>query len=247
MEREYLQKVLEDFANSRLDTIYSEENFKDEEIIPSKRHQRKMKKIIWTERYFGTHIKLGYTVRRVAVVGAVVLTLAAANQVSAKAFGVNPWETIVRSLDGVRHIHFVKPSETGNTRGIDGEADERTQLVPSLVPEGYKQVESQAEEGKGNWSEWRKGEECILYSSDFIIEDMNVIINAEYKSKERVVIAGYVAEYLVYDDRVSLIWNDCQYLNDLYATGIDKEELIKIAESMYEKENGLSKSAMKNQ
>lgn len=237
MEREYLQKILEEYADSRLDTVYSEDNFKDEEIIPSKRHQRKIKKIIWCEKYFGTHIKLGYAVRRVAVAGVVVLSLAAANQVSAQVFGVNPWETVVKSLGDAYEIHFVRPSETGNAREMNGELDERTHLVPSLVPEGYKRTESRLAEGKDSWSEWEKGEECIYYVGNFIAENMNVVINAEYKEKERVVVAGYAAEYLVYEDRISLVWNDCRYQNVLYATDIGKEELIRIAESMYEKDN----------
>ena len=60
----------------------------------SKRFHRKMKKIFWSEKYFGKHLHLAYAVRKIAAVVAIVAGLFAANQVSAKIFGINPWKYI---------------------------------------------------------------------------------------------------------------------------------------------------------
>lgn len=236
MEREYLQKILEEYANSRLDTVYSEDNFKDEEIIPSKRHQRRMKKIIWCERYFGTHIKLGYTVRRVAVAGAVVLSLAAANHVSAKVFGVNPWEMLVKSIDGAVEIQFAKPKKTGSIGRSSREFGERKRLVPAAIPAGYQCMEEHAVQGKNNWTIWQKGEKGITYTGTIIQPNTTVDLSAKYIRKERTVVAGYAAEYLVYENDITIVWNDFEYQNVIYATGLEKEELRRIAESLYEKD-----------
>ena len=48
-----------------------------------------------SEKYFGSHLRLAYTVRKAAVVVIVILSLAAANQVSAKVFGFNAWKYLL--------------------------------------------------------------------------------------------------------------------------------------------------------
>ncbi len=48
-----------------------------------------------SEKYFGSHLRLAYTVRKAAAVVIVILSLAAANQVSAKVFGFNAWKYLL--------------------------------------------------------------------------------------------------------------------------------------------------------
>lgn len=230
MEREYLKKILNEYSNSRMNTIYSEENYKNETFEVSKRYQKRMKKLLWNEKYFGTHIRLGYAVRRVAVAGVVILSLAAVNVVSAKVFGFDPWKTTVRSLGDMYELHFVKPKEIQEQK-----LSERIEAVPVYVPEGYKKTEEVAKEGEDVMAVWEKGEGVISYLANVIREDTRVAINSEYDEKRRVSVAGYEAELTRRGEDICLIWNDQQYQNNLIANQITEAELVRVAESMYEK------------
>lgn len=47
----------------------------------SKKFMKRWKRLNWSEKYFGSHLRLAYTVRKAAAVVIVILSLAAANQV----------------------------------------------------------------------------------------------------------------------------------------------------------------------
>lgn len=53
---------------------------------------KKMKRMLWSERYFGRKLHVGYALRKVAAVFLVVASLAVAGTVSAKVFDFRPWE-----------------------------------------------------------------------------------------------------------------------------------------------------------
>lgn len=61
----------------------------------SKKFMKRWKRLNWSEKYFGSHLRLAYTVRKAAAVVIVILSLAAANQVSAKVFGFNAWKYLL--------------------------------------------------------------------------------------------------------------------------------------------------------
>lgn len=61
----------------------------------SKKFRKRWKKMNWSEKYFGSHLHLAYAVRKVAAVLVMILSLAAANQVSAKVFGFNAWKYLL--------------------------------------------------------------------------------------------------------------------------------------------------------
>lgn len=230
MEREYLKKILNEYSNSRMNTIYSEENYKNETFEVSKRYQKRMKKLLWNEKYFGTHIGLGYAVRRVAVAGVVILSLAAANVVSAKVFGFDPWKTTVRSLGDIYELYFAKPKEMQEEK-----LSERIAAAPVYVPEGYKKTEEQIQKNADVWSKWTKDSGYISYMGTFIWEDMKKAFNSEYEMYKKISVAGYEAELSRNKDEIQLLWNDQKYQNNLMANRITEEEILRIAESMYEK------------
>ena len=111
MEQEYLSKILGDFAESRMNTLYSEDKYNQAQRQFTKHYEKKIKRLIANEKYFGTHIRLANGMRRVAVLAVTVISLIAANTVSAKVFGFNPWEMIKKSLGDMYEIRYEKPKK----------------------------------------------------------------------------------------------------------------------------------------
>lgn len=232
MEQEYLSKILGDFAESRMNTLYSEDKYNQAQRQFTKHYEKKIKRLIANEKYFGTHIRLANGMRRVAVLAVTVISLIAANTVSAKVFGFNPWEMIKKSLGDMYEIRYEKPKK--ETPPI--EIGERIHDIPAYVPDGFARIQYEKEENVGILAEWKKGEQDIGYMGVLIQEDMRTSIDAEYENEKHVTIAGYDAVLMKEGTELYLLWNDKQYQNNLDGNEISEEELIKIAESLYKNE-----------
>lgn len=232
MEQEYLSKILGDFAGSRMNTLYSEDKYNQAQRQFTKHYEKKIKRLIANEKYFGTHIRLANGMRRVAVLAVTVISLIAANTVSAKVFGFNPWEMIKKSLGDMYEIRYEKPKK--ETPPI--EIGERIHDIPAYVPDGFARIQYEKEENVGILAEWKKGEQDIGYMGVLIQEDMRTSIDAEYENEKHVTIAGYDAVLMKEGTELYLLWNDKQYQNNLDGNEISEEELIKIAESLYKNE-----------
>ena len=232
MEQEYLSKILGDFAESRMNTLYSEDKYNQAQRQFTKHYEKKIKRLIANEKYFGTHIRLANGMRRVAVLAVTVISLIAANTVSAKVFGFNPWEMIKKSLGDMYEIRYEKPKK--ETPPI--EIGERIHDIPAYVPDGFARIQYEKEENVGILAEWKKGEQDIGYMGVLIQEDMRTSIDAEYENEKHVTIAGYDAVLMKKGTELYLLWNDKQYQNNLDGNEISEEELIKIAESLYKNE-----------
>lgn len=70
------------------------------------------------EKYFGAICSLAYTVRKAAAVVIVILSLAAANQVSAKVFGFNAWKYLLSydSKDKLEVREYVGQNQDEKTK-----------------------------------------------------------------------------------------------------------------------------------
>lgn len=232
MEQEYLSKILGAFAESRMNTLYSEDKYNQAQRQFTKHYEKKIKRLIANEKYFGTHIRLANGMRRVAVLAVTVISLIAANTVSAKVFGFNPWEMIKKSLGDMYEIRYEKPKK--ETPPI--EIGERIHDIPAYVPDGFARIQYEKEENVGILAEWKKGEQDIGYMGVLIQEDMRTSIDAEYENEKHMTIAGYDAVLMKEGTELYLLWNDKQYQNNLDGNEISEEELIKIAESLYKNE-----------
>lgn len=232
MEQEYLSKILGAFAESRMNTLYSEDKYNQAQRQFTKHYEKKIKRLIANEKYFGTHIRLANGMRRVAVLAVTVISLIAANTVSAKVFGFNPWEMIKKSLGDMYEIRYEKPKK--ETPPI--EIGERIHDIPAYVPDGFARIQYEKEENVGILAEWKRGEQDIGYMGVLIQEDMRTSIDAEYENEKHVTIAGYDAVLMKEGTELYLLWNDKQYQNNLDGNEISEEELIKIAESLYKNE-----------
>ena len=97
MTDETIKVLLEQYVDAEMDLL-------DPAQLPehnhhfSSRYKKKIKKLFWCEKYFGTHIRTGYAARKAAVILLAFLSLAAAGEVSARVFGFQPWQYITQYL-----------------------------------------------------------------------------------------------------------------------------------------------------
>ena len=201
----------------------------------SKRFHRKMKKIFWGEKYFGKHLHLAYAVRKIAAVVVIVAGLFAANQVSAKIFGINPWKYITSYVSEYK-------MESRSYKGLDEEAVKSQKLVkakkkvPSVEPEGMPQTVYQESKDTGAlYLEWKKGNKYLQYMRTVIHEGEVVLTDAEYTKKEVDSLCGYECTYYTKGDEMWIAWDDAKYSYQIDATNIEnpKELLKKMAEDIY--------------
>lgn len=91
MTESELKMLMKQYQKKMLDSYdETEKEFGTHEF--SKSYEKRMKKLFWSEKYFNKRIKLGYAMRKVAMVAVVVLSLVIASQVSAKVFHFQPWK-----------------------------------------------------------------------------------------------------------------------------------------------------------
>lgn len=229
MSDEYIRDILAEYSDFCMDTFYSPDREELEKHVFSKRHEKKMKKLVWSEKYFGIHIRAGYVVRRVAILAAVILSLAAANTVSAKVFGFNPWQIITTAADDF----WTKTMY--HMAGGDGQAEPKRAIndVPAYIPDGYRLTYSRIEEDAGV-ATWKQGEREIGYTYMDMTDRATVYMSKELEKQDEFTIEGYRAVLYTGGDEWFLEWNDAERWHELSGTVISREEMVKIAESIYE-------------
>lgn len=229
MSDEYIRDILAEYADFCMDTFYSPDREELEKHVFSKRHEKKMKKLVWSEKYFGIHIRAGYVVRRVAILAAVILSLAAANTVSARVFGFNPWQIISTAADDLwmQAVYHMA--------GGDGQAEPKRAIndVPAYIPDGYRRTYSDIEESAGTVM-WKQGERNIRYTYIDMTDRAAVYIGKELEKQDEFTIGGCQATLYTEGDEWFLEWNDAERWHELSGTVISREEMVKIAESIYE-------------
>lgn len=229
MSDEYIRDILAEYSDFCMDTFYSPNREELEKHVFSRRHEKKMKKLVWSEKYFGIHIRAGYVVRRVAILAAVILSLAAANTVSAKVFGFNPWRIVATAADDfcMKTVYYM----TGEDR--QAKPRKARNNVPAYIPEGYRLTYSDIEEGVGAVT-WKQGGREIGYTYMDMADGTTVYRNSEFEKQDEFTIEGYQAVLYTRGDEWLLEWMDAERWNELSGTVISREEMVKIAESIYE-------------
>lgn len=195
----------------------------------SKKFSRKMKKLLWSRKHFGNDIRLGYIVRRVAIFVATLLSLLAANEVSARLFGFDAWKTIRSMVDGGKGVQIeykkIKSEE---------ELAKPKHKEPTYVPEGFAEIERD-ETTSFFGINWKKSEnELLRYSRDRLAEGDLTVYDAEYDKKKKASVADFNASVIYDNGEIRLIWCDesYEYMIDCYQ--VAEEELFKMAESIYQ-------------
>lgn len=200
----------------------------------SKRFQNKMRILFWSEKHFHQNIRLGYALRKIAMVTVCVLSLAVATTVSAKILGVDPWKYTVSFVkEGKMNV---KEYQGKHQEKVTSELPDLIQKIPKYLPQKYVQEEI-TEDQDDLFVIWDCDGKPIFQYSRMTIQDNSIIYtDGEYDSTEKVLVKGYNAQYCKKGRETWLEWDDKKYscLLDSNDENITKNQMIKIAESLYE-------------
>lgn len=229
-----IRELLSIYVNATMDAVVPEE-MPGYDHKYSRRYKRKLKKMMWAEKYFGPHLMAGYVVRRIAIFVLAALSLWGAREVSAKVFGIDPWKAI---------ITFITEGEVNHKtyKELDEEAivvaDVKTVVrdVPLNVPEGFEVVRENVYDRKV-YVEWYNNmtHNNIIYDRRWIDFDMAGIEDATYKGISEISIAGYRG--ICYTDGIDtwIQWEDMLYKHVIeMSDDTYLETAVSMANSIYE-------------
>lgn len=231
MNEQDIKDLLTSYVRDEMSLI-CEEDLQGYDHIYSKAYKRRMHRMFWSEKYFDNKIYFGYMVRRIAVVVIIILSLFTANEVSARVFGFNPWKFVTSFLSDSKMDVKTYKEQTNNTDNVEFLTIKRD--VPIHIPDGLEEI-SFNEDDTSLYVEWRDGEEYLQYSRVDLSVDMNLAVDGEYQSKEKITIYDFVGDYYAKGNETWIVWDDTCYNHMIIANDIDnsKEILIKMAESLY--------------
>ena len=175
---------------------------------------------------------------RIPSVMIVILSLAVANQVSAKVFGFNAWKYLLSydSKSKVEIREYVGQNQDEKTKeSLPDVIHEK----PTFVPKGFRYY-SHDELSSGNalYDEWRDGKKNTLqYSRGKVREGDQIYTDSEYEQKLKTSVMGYEAYYYIKGNEEWIMWDDKEYnyMILLIKKGNYKAELLKMANSLYQK------------
>ena len=204
----------------------------------SKKFMKRWKRLNWSEKYFGSHLRLAYTVRKAAAVVIVILSLAAANQVSAKVFGFNAWKYLLSydSKDKLEVREYVGQNQDEKTKeSLPDVIHEK----PTFVPKGFRySLDDSSTSGNFNYIEWKEGKNNLIqYIRCKHTEGDYIYTDSEFEKKIKTRVMGYEAYYYIKGKEKWIIWDDKKYNHMISITkkGNYKNEIVKMANSLYQK------------
>ena len=237
MNEESIKRFLTTCVYQEMNSFYplKEEDYNHEF---SKKFKKRWKRLNWSEKYFGSHLRLAYTVRKVAAVVIVILSLAAANQVSAKVFGFNAWKYLLSydSKGKVEIRDYVGQNQNEKTKESFPDVIHEK---PTFVPKGFRySVDNATQSGNFSYNEWKEGKENLIqYTRCKHMEGDYIYTDSEFEKKIKTSVMGYEAYYYIKGKEKWIIWDDKQYNHMITITkkGNYKNEILKMANSLYQK------------
>lgn len=197
----------------------------------SHKFDRKMRKLFWSEKYFGEKIHLGYAVRRVAIIVLVISSMIAVDKVSAAMTGIHPWKYIWTHITGINMDEkiYTEPNTQINTEATSGSA------LPPYVPTGYKNTYCDTKNPDYISADWKNNESLIQYDRVRIIDGMTDLIDSDYPSKKGITIHGYHAVLQIKNNQTRIDWADKTFSYNICMEGVQNSEteIIKMADSLY--------------
>ena len=88
---EEIRRLLEKCCDAAMESL-DEEPVTEDDYVPTRRFEKRMKRMLWSEKHFGHRLRLGYAVRRAAVFLIILAGVLGSATVSAKVFDFRPWE-----------------------------------------------------------------------------------------------------------------------------------------------------------
>ena len=200
----------------------------------SRKYQKRMKRLMWSEKYFGRRIHIGYALRYVAVLAIVFLGLLVFTEVSARVLGFHPWEYVKSFISQGKMEEKIYINGREDSNQVDGKVQGKE--LPSYIPDGMKVVEKQIDETNVYVCWKRRKTSGIQYSRWEIQKGDSVTADGEYEYKKKIEIAGYDGEYYVKGKEEWIIWDDMSFTYIINATEIEdgEKELLRMANSLYD-------------
>lgn len=235
MNDQEIKELLSSYMNEEM-ALLDGEKLPVYDHVYSKAYQKRIRRMLWSEKYFGRRLHFGYALRRIAVVAVVILSLLIVNEVSARVFGFRPWkyQTSFLRKNKMDIKDYTEPVQQSS--GPDAtEVPSIIRDIPLHVPKNFEQ--SDFDPNKDNYyMEWKNGEKYLQYIRTKISKDMRIYTDAEYQSKEKVIIHGFVGDYCVQGEEEWLDWDDASYNHIISAGNVEnaKEVLMRMAESLYQ-------------
>lgn len=139
MTESELKEALKKYQEAKLKEIDEMvDQMEEHEFSP--RFQRRIKKLFWSEWYFGSRITLGLVMRKVAMIAIILTSLVVAGQVSARVFHFHPWESF--SFFGKQEESEENKTGQENTSRIVSVEDD------DFVPKAKKEKKKKKKEEK---------------------------------------------------------------------------------------------------
>ncbi|MBE5928649.1 MAG: hypothetical protein E7267_04650 [Lachnospiraceae bacterium] len=226
-----IRELLLAYVNTEMNSIILEE-MPGYDHVYSRRYKKRLKKMLWSEKYFGPRLMLGYVVRYVAIFAAIIFSLYAANEVSAKVFGINPWKTIV-SFFADSEVNHKTYTELTTTEHMEPKTIVRD--VPLNVPEGFEVVVNR--ENVRRLVVWnnKNVKEEITYIRTVIGHNAAVLEDATYERIADIMIAGYKGYCYTDPIHTWVEWEDVSYKHVIEVTNDSYiDDVISMANSLYE-------------
>lgn len=225
----YLHEYITDEMN-----LLEESEMSDYEHEFSNKFRKKIRRMFWSEKYFGNKIHLGYVVRKIAIIVLIVASLFTANQVSAKVFGFDLWKYVVSFL---AENKMDERTYTEKITSKQKECVEAKKDVPETIPKEFKE-KLRLEDADDLYVEWKYGEQYLQYDRVKLSEGVSIATDAEYNYKEKITVSGYQCEYCVKGQEAWIMWDDLEYSYQIIATNITdaREVLMKMVEDIYWKQ-----------
>ena len=204
----------------------------------SKSYNKKIRRMFWSEKYFGSRLHVGYMVRRIAIITIIILGLMVTNEVSARVFGVNLRKYTTSFLTGSKmDVKTYVDSEEHSVSPTETTLPAITRDVPLGIPDGFEQT-ALNQYNTILYIEWNKKEkEYLQYWREELSSTTNtsVAMDGEYQTIEKIMIYDFAGNYCEKEAKTWIIWQDATYSHTIIATSAknSKELLIKMAESLY--------------
>lgn len=194
----------------------------DEEIVLSKKFERRMKRLMWKEEHKWV-AGFGKFMARVAVVLLCVLGVSLAVTMSVDAYRSKFFQTVQEIWeDSVVH-----------TYDVGEEGQEFVPHEPSYIPEGYEEVRRIENANAISIEYVNQNGDYINYEQRIINESDWQTMSLEYQSKEVVRIEQGVLTISIYDsDYKQAYLENNQYICLMSVSNMSNEEIVKIMQNI---------------
>lgn len=216
---EFLYAHMKSAENIILDKLPKEDDLSHKY---SKKFKRKMNRLLKEEKRspsFNRFVNYG---KKVAMIFLIVASVIFATTMSIEAYRARFFEKVIEILEDYTSITF----DTDE----DVVVEDLVPIAPEYIPEGFSVYEEEIHSTR-NTVIYRNQEDIEIFYEQMILGHGQVILDTEGIEIEHIDIGSY--EVMIFTNKgfTQLHWDNGRYMYSLISS-IDRDELIKIAESI---------------